>query len=411
MAEKREPKKVNRFAILLAVWIGMSVGAAPFALLLDRITGWLVISVVSLVMAAAYLVFNPATTYHKPSPGEYILAGFDVTFGGAFLGLCGMALHFLLFWIFRGADWLLASYFDITAVDPANWAYLGTIYIAVPLYGIVAAVDASEIRASLAPKTAGLRSPYNYMLTVDRELLRTDLYWLLGIMAVLMVGIFIWPKGWIALLAFEIYLFLGTVNFLATNIEDRINESAAVEQPAEKAAQLPGQAALSTFGSARKKSEERTSEERANRLVGELYEVAGWTVEYAPRTSDPSVDPLLMDVDLLVTKNGQGIVVDVIATLGSEPFADFRRPPVITQAVWLLSEYRELDSANMRASMVLVDTEIDEKLVKVCMRLGINLIRLNSKQVDAFRSLPSEEKEARAELAEGILQLPNPVVP
>jgi hypothetical protein len=410
MAEKIEPKNVNRLAILLAVWIGMSIGAAPLMLLLGRLEGWLVISGVSLVMAAGYLIFNRATTYNKPIAGEFILAGFDVTFFGAFLGLIGMVLHFLLFWILRAADWLLVEYFNITFVDPGQWAYLATIYLAVPLYAIVAAWDASEIRATLAPETAGLRSPYYWMLTVDRDFMRNDLYWLLGILAVLIVGLFVWPKGWIALVALEIYLFLGTVNFLATNIEDRINEASGPDQQAEKGAPLPGQAAVSTLVSAGKKSEERAVEEKASKLVGKLYEAAGWEVEYAPRTKDPSVDPLLVDVDLLVTNDGRGIIVDVIATSGSEPFSDFRRPPVITQAVWLISDYRELDASQMGASMVLVNTEIDEKLVKVCLRLGINLIRLNQKQIQAFEEMSDDDLQAQAELAEGMLQLPNPVV-
>jgi len=284
-----------------------------------------------------------------------------------------------------------------------RFAYLATSYLAVPFFWSMAWVYAEQIAEDMTPETAGLRSPYYFMLTVDRMYMRENLYWLLGLFAVLIAGLFYWPKGWIPLALLQVYLFLGMTNFATTSIEERIGESSSPQKETEKST---GSAAQNVFSRlAQGKSGPETQSKLFLEQIAQLYRASGWEVEVRPRTQNPSIDPLLVDIDLLATREGRGVVVDIVSSVIEKPFTDFQRPAAIVQAVWSLAEARSLDPGGLGASLVLINRPAGDKIERICERLSINLIQLNNEDIDTFLSITAEDVEARSSMAESMLRL------
>lgn len=206
MSQAIEPKPINRFIVTLAVGAGVGIGSAPFMALIDRPGVWLIISVSSLLVAFITLSFGRRTTYNSPSFGEYLLSAFNATFAPAFLGVLGMAFYYLLFVLILGVEWLVQM---VSAVewDQARLAYIITMVIAVPLYSSLAWIHAREISVDLAPETAGLQSPYYYILTVDRSFLRKNLIGDLVGLLVLILGGYFWLADWVFLVLLQLFFF------------------------------------------------------------------------------------------------------------------------------------------------------------------------------------------------------------
>lgn len=188
------------------------------------------------------------------------------------------------------------------------------------------------------------------------------------------------------------------------NIRERIKASAGPK--AEKAGAHPAQTAFSSLLEPGKRSAESSKRDRVIDLVAKIFTAAGWQVEKRPRTQDPTVDPLLVDIDLLATRNGSAMLGDVSYTEGGATFDDIQRPSAIIQAVWLLAEHRDLDPDDVGAGLIIVDARPDQKIGEICERLGITLILLDGTRVDEFLGIPEEDSEARARKAKELLNLP-----
>lgn len=154
-----------------------------------------------------------------------------------------------------------------------------------------------------------------------------------------------------------------------------------------------------------KRSTESSREYRMINWVAELFEASGWRVEKHPRTQDPTVDPLLVDIDLLATRNGRNVLIDVSGTRDGAVFEDTQLPSAIIQAVWLLAEQRGFDHSNVAASLIIIDADVDNKVTDTSDRLGINLVLLDSAQHAKFLEIPESDRAGRARMAEELLQL------
>jgi hypothetical protein len=412
MTQAAEPKKINRLAISLAVGAGVAVGSAPAAALLERPLAWLTLTLTCWMVALFSLRNFHKTTYHAPNPAEYLLAAFNATFMPAFLGMLWIIIYYALFLVIAGVEWVISNTTPVTW-DEANLAYLISVVTAAVLYWISSGSEASSIADDLSPDTAGLRSPYYTLLTRDRDGLRRGLVIRLLTLAALVIIGFVWSMGWLWLLILEIYLFFASLGYIPSQIEteaktdsplDVISSIGKVEKQQLTINQSAAQNVYTKIAvPGFMKGSQAPPEDDFPGMIALLFEAAGWEVERKPRTQDPTIDPLLVDVDLLARHEQVAVVAEVIHAPGP-PLNDLQRPSALKQAVYVLAEARTLDIDSVSASLILVDTKPDDRLVSICKRLDLRLELLEGDEIRlALRSAEPDDK-ARREAAQRLLR-------
>jgi hypothetical protein len=252
-------------------------------------------------------------------------------------------------------------------------AFYITSFIAVVLLPSLAYSQTEDSVEQLYPETAGLRSAYYGMISKDsRRLSLTTLAASIGLILFMVFGIlFRWSLGGV------LYVLQVTLFFFSLVI-------------------VPPDARVSR----RKSIEEIIS------AVSALFEAAGYEVELKPRTQDSVVDPLLMEVDLVATRDGQHLFIDVKTGAERKRSLDWRSVSALKQASWILSERRNLRLEESNARLIMVDVPQDATLETASGEENIPIVYLASEEIhQVLQAADSQEKQTRALSLLGLLPI------
>jgi hypothetical protein len=366
----QSPVKINKFALALVLLISSGVSVTPVAMLIGHPRVALFVSLSSGVVAIIALWGYKRKTFYKPNLAEFLIAGIDSIWLTSFLGLLWSAAHFLVFGVVRLVEWLLNVFGGSFSFNADAVAYYSTTPLAVlTILAIIGYETTSDMTDKLYPQVAGLRSVYVGLFTTNWETLRNTIY--------ITVPVLIGATLLLDRSAWYYYLLLQFVIFLA---------STPIMSESEELFEKRDRSAVD--------------------LVIDLFEEAGYYVEESPRTDDPSIDPLLLELDLMANRDGKYVFVDVKAPPDDQPPIDNNVPSSLRQAAEILSHNLDLPSTEVDARLILVDIPYDEKLARSCKIVKVKLITLTR---DAINSVFDSEidDQTPGDDARSLLGLPD----
>jgi len=329
----------------------MGVAYAPVSLLLKRPLQIPIIAITAgIIVLLKFRKYQTKCTY-EPSLAEFLLAGISATSMPAFVGLLWMLLYGILY----GGTWVISQLITLIGLQ-ASWNLDAIAYypsmVMILLFGLTILFSDSEQNIlKLYPGTAGLRSVYYQFFTSKRSsLVNTTIIATLVFAGVSLLFLF---TSWNLNLYFifiQFFLFYGAIPM---SINAELEQSSA----------------------------------DAINLVGDMYREAGFDIEWEPRTEDASIDPLLVNLDLLATKGGQHVFVTVKEpSKGSAP-TDYKTASALEQAAWVLSDARGLPMDQVETRVVMFGTTLEENKRKGFYQTQVGLTELSGEDIARIKAL------------------------
>ena len=248
--------------------------------------------------------FKPPVPY-KPFFGEYLLYGAENMLYPASIGLMWLAGYFILYWLFYFVRWLLLFPFPAIDWNIQVTGFWITFILAGLLHLLFLWADVFPdplTNGKLFPSVAGLRSEYYPVYTRQQRTFIAVIV-ILAVIIIVPTVLFLIFDWNLAILYIWLALFVWLVSALA------ITPTVSVPQTAQE-----------TIAA-----------------VGELLKAAGYrNLESAPRTQDPTIDPLLMAVDYFANKSRKFYAIHVIPKIAEGQQVDYNDLFALKQAAWTL---------------------------------------------------------------------------
>lgn len=370
-AKPTKPVRVNKLGIILLASVVHIIAYAPVVLLMQRPAAlvYIVIAVLLVAILGTYKFTSRSTL--APNLAEFLLGGFEMMQIPAFVGILWMALYGVLFGIVQLLQVVVRLFNDQATMNAAGVAYYPTMVFGVLVTAIVSADSIGEVAKKLYPDTAGIRSEYFQFFSTNRSrLIRAS------------IGSFVVLLILLALLAFHIvnpyivYILLQITFF--------------------------GMGSVFTSETRVEKTEKKKRLDVVER-IRILLETVGYVTEINPRTKDASIDPLLINLDILARHDRHTLLLDIKSPVDADKTVDWKSASSLMQSAYLLGIERDIK--DMDARLLLVDTEPDPSLKKMTKRNEIPLISFSSEQIDKI--LEIDDKEEKRKAIRSLLKLPS----
>ncbi len=369
------PKKL---ALVCSVTLASTVGVAPFCLMLESPRLIAVLSALALI--GAWFRIRSFETAATEEPG--FVAFVFGTVGAMRLPAGAGIICFLLYAVVYGLLWVLglgAERLEWDVPDPSRYAWYASAGIAALYVLLMANTSASRLATQLYPDAGGLRSAFFALMTHSaRDVVMGLSVGLAGLAIYLLV---VW---WT-----DITIFTWWTNFLLT-------------------AAIGGMTArLERTGPLGRESPRETKSIQA---VKRLFEACGYEAVAAPRTGQPSFDPLLVDLDLLAMGPERAYAVDVesssTAASGvtrkaysrverASRFAATNLSEDLPNAAWVIGEYlRDRNSRSVpevEPMVVVVGREATDFEKFIWTGSGIGLSEIPGDGVERILAFDDEE--------------------
>lgn len=366
--------RVNRPALAAAMTVGLVIGVLPACFIIGgpRLALRAIVVVAALTVVVEFIAsFRPAPAMStaNPRPRHYVIAAAAASFHGLVTGYMWLGFY----WMIAGLIWLLRAIVGWPAVpDVFAAAATPSIILAFPM-AIGAIIQAHrELTEQLCPNRAGVETVFE-----TASLSPAAIWGLTG--AVLGMGVLLVAA---AVLQYQMSWFLAIVALFAVMMTS-----------------VP----LATLSSTEARPVLRDVIEATRRAL----ENAGSEVLSAPRTGDPSVDPLLADLSLYVRAPGRrhAFAIDIKASPTGEPL-DWSAASSLKLKVSALTgiENRDTDGDKIETiTPVLVAlTRADDSLREFASDHGVMLFELT---LDASKTAATTEVGAAIETARGAVVL------
>ncbi|MBT3045591.1 MAG: hypothetical protein AB2723_09765 [Candidatus Thiodiazotropha sp.] len=312
--------KPNVPLLALIAALAAVVGATPYLFFIDTL--W-VLPLVAIGAAASLWVkarkLRPTAT-SEPTPGEWIAAAWSLVAYSAMISF-SLIYYAIVYWVMRLVIYLLGLVnlaLDISWAETTGLAV--SLFFAITLYA-VSLITAAELPRRLYPRLAGIRSPYYALWLTNRK-------WILlavgaGIAALLiMIGLNLHQWYWI----FACSAVLFYTGFpIAQSGEER--------------------------------EQRRKQGLKATRL---LVDACGWSMSPLEASGDPEVDPFTDEIDFIARRNGDSLLVEVVAAE-----VDWKVASGLQTAARILEEKLATQasaSTRLRPLLILVSDKIDASI-------------------------------------------------
>ncbi|WP_316364380.1 hypothetical protein [Candidatus Thiodiazotropha sp. CDECU1] len=267
--------KIKPNVTLLALLAGVAavVGATPYLFFIDAL--WILplvaIGAAGMLWVKTRKLRSNATS--EPSPGEWITAAWSLVAYAAMISF-SLIYYAIAYWATRLVIFLMGLLnvqLDLSWADTIGLAVSG--FFAITLYA-VSLITASELPRRLYPRLAGIRSPYYALWLTNRNWILLAV--LAGIFALLlMIGLDLHQWYWI----FACSAVLFYTGFpIAQSGEER--------------------------------EKRRKQGLKATRL---LLDACGWSMSQLEASGDPEVDPFTDEIDFIARRNGDSLLIEVVA--------------------------------------------------------------------------------------------------
>lgn len=280
--------RVSRPALAAAMAVGQVIGVLPVCFMIGgprlalRAMG-VVVALTVIVELIASRKAAPGMSTAKPQPRHYVFAAAGASFHGLVAGYMWLGLY----WMIAGLIWILRATTGWPAV-PDVWAAAATpsIILAIPMVTAAIVQAHGELTEQLCPNRAGVDPVF------ETGALSTRVLWALTA-GVLGIGVLLLAA---AVLQYQISWLIAIVALFAIMMTS-----------------VP----LATLSS----TESRPGLRDVLEATKTALEKAGCEVLPAPRTGDPSLDPLLADLSLYVRAPGRrhAFAIDIKASPTGAP--------------------------------------------------------------------------------------------
>jgi hypothetical protein len=278
-------RRVNRPALAVAMAVGQAIGLLPVCFLIGG-PGIALIAVAIVVPLAVLTAFFRRTntlSTAQPRPEHFVIAAASAAFHGGVTGYMWLGLYLLIAVII----WFLRAIFgwpDVT--DVAAAALRPSMYAAVPFFIGSLTLTRRELTEQLYPDRAGMETVFE-TAQLSPLLIRTFTGLVLGCGVLLLAAV---------VLNYQMHWGMAIAMLIAI---------------------LAGSVPLATLSS----TEKRPLVREVSDATRKALEAAGYEVLPAPRTGDPSVDPLLADLSLYVRAPGRNraFAIDIKASPTDQP--------------------------------------------------------------------------------------------
>jgi hypothetical protein len=303
--------RVNPPAFAAALAVGQAIGVLPVCFIiggpriaLRAIGAVAVLTVFTEIIAIRRAKATMSTT--KPRPRHYVIAAASAAFHGVVTGYMWLGLY----WMLAGLIWLLRATVGWPESDVFAAAATASMYLTLPFVVGSLVKSHREVIEQLCPDRAGVEPVF------ETAPLSKRVIWILtGI--VLGTGVLLFAA---AVLQYQIYWLVALLLLVVVM-------SASVQ--------------LATLSSTEKRPGVRDVIDATKRAL----ESAGCEVLPAPRTGDPSVDPLLADLSLYVRAPGRrhAFAIDIKASPTGQPL-DWSAASTLKLKVSALTNIESRDS-------------------------------------------------------------------
>jgi hypothetical protein len=260
---------------LLALLAGVAalLGATPYLFYIDAL--WIlplpaVGAAVSMWLKSRNLNSHATS---EPTPGEWIAAAWSLVAYAAMINF-SLVYYAIVYWIVRLTIYLLGV---VNVQVEQTWAgTTGLVVSGLFAIGLFAAtlVTAAELPRRLYPRLAGVRSPYYALWLTNR------IWILLAVVAglsALLVMVFLELREWYWILACSALLFYSGFPIAQSSEERERRRKQGLE---------------------------------ATRL---LMDASGWSLAPLEASGDPEVDPFTDEIDFIARRNGDSLLIEVVA--------------------------------------------------------------------------------------------------
>ncbi|MES9992607.1 MAG: hypothetical protein ABW098_11670 [Candidatus Thiodiazotropha sp.] len=312
--------KPNIALLALLAAVAAVVGATPYLFFIDTL--WL-LPLVAIGAAATLWVKARklrANATSEPTPGEWITAAWSLVAYAAMISF-SLIYYAIAFWIVRLLIYLLGLF---TIQLDLSWAYsTGLVvsgFFAITLYA-VSLITAAELPRRLYPRLAGIRSPYYALWLTHHKWILLAVF--AGVLA-LLVMITLDLRQWYWIFACSAVLFY-TGFPIAQSGEER--------------------------------EQRRQQGLKATRL---LMDATGWSMAPLEASGDPEVDPFTDEIDFIANRNGDSLLIEVVAAE-----VDWKVASGLQTTARILEDKLDTQTsgpAHLRPLLILVGDKIDSSV-------------------------------------------------
>jgi hypothetical protein len=341
------------------------VALAPIALFLERPRVLLYVAAAStlsaLLYAAVYGIKSSST--HSPSLWELLLGGLSALYLPALMGISFLSISLLIY----GLAWAMRQLFGWLGleaqIDPGSVAQSAAAVLTV-IAGFVSGTNIRRLRDQLYPDVAGFKSAfYDMVAHKQRQVLGCTVAPVVILGAVLIALALAASIGRWIYVCIEVYLVIISA-WLWTAGELPIRSGSAIK------------------------------------AIARLFDAVGYEVTLSPRTGDETVDPLLVNVDLLAQGAERSLAVQVQTSGQKQEAIDWTLASTLQAAAWRLSSVNRAASRTpykVEPLLVLVGIEPDESLASFSKEEEFNLLEMPGEALSEIRLAVGLEE--RQELA------------
>ncbi|MEW8563708.1 MAG: hypothetical protein AB2541_16490 [Candidatus Thiodiazotropha sp.] len=317
-----ETDNITPNAPLLALLAAVAavVGATPYLFFIDTL--WVLplvaIGAAATLWAKARKLRTNASS--EPIPGEWITATWSLVAYAAMISF-SLIYYAIVYWLMRLVIYLLGLVnlqLDISWAETTGLAV--SVFFAITLYA-VSLITAAELPRRLYPRLAGIRSPYYALWLTNRKWI---LLAVIAGIAALLIMISLNLHQWYWIFACSAVLFYTGF---------------PIAQSGEK------------------REQRRNQGLKATRL---LVDACGWSMAPLEASGDPEVDPFTDEIDFIARRNGDSLLVEVVAAE-----VDWKVASGLQTAARILEEKlatQPSGSTRLRPLLILVSDKIDASI-------------------------------------------------
>jgi len=330
-------------ALMIVLLAGAILGVAPFAFFLKSGLFFSVYIAIVIVITLIGIFRVKIESTATPTIGEYALAALGILCFHTIAGLTGSVFYIILLWGTRLVQ-LAASWIGWEVhSNPYAIAKWPSVILSILFGGVYAFESFKSVRRTLFPAKAGIRSMYYVMLHGRRVDIHMFYYPVVALLfCTIIVLIF---RGHRSAFVFASQLFLLFVSLLPM-----------LMLQSSRGLPLKREVVLAMI---------------------KLASVLGYKVIESPHTKDPEIDPMLVGVDLLLSKGQHAWLVDIKTSLRTaEPVQawDASTLPLAARALSKFVSRGESSPITVTPVLVLIGRSPSDSLRELAKDVNLRLV-------------------------------------